>query len=364
MHSSHLSQPLFLTLIALLIVACSTSEPTAVPTPTASVPTTTARPTAKEKLPTAPEEQAVPPVYVTIAGHIEDTPVYANCEAYPDFRRKLLVFAETLSQTGAAFNLQIDYEFLLGASRCETDEMQATTDGLNAIDYLATHYGFEIDAHQEGGWEEGADNYADVRFLAGTLTPAASENVGGLVWDSPGQFARLAQGEPGRIYPDFTWAPQVLTLAVSHDHHLGDFSRDDVACGIWIPKGANENFWVHDPSGPMVYVGPGEHANWDPHEVYLSTPDFVRALSDLLEQGAIPRDRMYTASLAVPQSVIFHSERHPELLTLLDQLAPLVESGRAEYVTYSQAVETWRAEYDARPNVYYREAIHPPTDGE
>ncbi len=347
------SRMLVLGLAALALVACVSSGPFA--TSTSGKP----EPSPEEEKASA-DTHPIPPVYVTVAGHIEDTPIYARCEAYPDFREKLLAFAESLSGTGAAVNLQIDYEFFLGTSRCETDEMRAATDGRNVIDYLATHYGFEIDAHQEGGWEEGQDNYADVRFLGGTLTPGISENVGGLVWDSPDQFARLARGEPGRIYPDFTWSPQVLTLAVSRDHHLGDFSRDDIASGVWIPKGANENFWVHDPGERMVYVGPGEHANWNPDSSCLSTPEFVRTLAGQLEQGTIDRDRMYTASIAVPQSVIFNPEEHQRLLALLGQLAPLIESGQAVYVTYSQAVDIWREEYGVRPNVFYRDGVNPP----
>jgi hypothetical protein len=183
--------------------------------------------------------------------------------------------------------------------------------------------------------------------------------VGGLVWDSPEQFARLANGESGRMYPEYTWSPQVLTLAVSHDHHLGDFSRDDIASGVWIPAGAGEHFWAHDPDGRMVYVGPGEHANWKPDDVYLSTPEFVQKVSAQLEEGGIDRDRMYTASIAVPQSVILHPDQHHKLLALLDQMAPLVESGRVQYVTYSQAVSIWREEYGARPNIYHRDGITP-----
>jgi len=110
----------------------------------------------------------------------------------------------------------------------------------------------------------------------------------------------------------------------------------------------------------MVYVGPGEHANWNPASPYQSTPELVQTLADQLEQGTIDRDRMYTASLAVPQSVIFNSEQHQELLALLDQLAPLIESGRAVYVTYSQAVDIRQTEYGARPNIFYRDGIDPP----
>ena len=305
------------------------------------------------------KENSITPVYITIAGHIEDVPAYTQCNQYQNYRDKLLVFAAALSETGAAFNLQIEYEFFVGAARCETEELKKSTNGQNVIDYLASHYGFEIDPHQEGGVEERPDNYADIRFLGETITPAISENAGGLVWDDPQQFARLARGEQGWLYPDFTWYPKILTLAVSHAHHTGDFSRDDIACGIWSPKGAYDNFWIHDPGQQMVYVGPGEHSNWEQNSQYLSTPEFVQVLADDLERGAIEGDRMYTASIAVPQSIIFNPDQHGELLDLLDQLAPLIESGRAVYVTYSEAVDIWRTEYESQPNIFYRDGIEP-----
>ncbi len=274
-------------------------------------------------------------------------------EVYPDFRQKLLQFAEAMAPYGAAINLQTDYEFLVGVSRCETPAMQAETNGQNVLDYLATHYGYEIDAHQEGGWDiEGQDNYADIRYLAGQVTTATSENVGGLVWDDPAQWATLMQGERGRLYPDFVWTPQALTLAVGSEHHRGDFSADDVASGVWRPQGAGQDFWVHDPQGPLVYVGPGEYDNWGGRRGQRSTPEFVRDLLAQLEAGAIARDAMYTASLAVPQSIIFNLDEYARLQALLEQLAPLADSGQIVYVTYSQAVEIWQMEYDARPNLY------------
>ena len=82
-------------------------------------------------------------------------------------------------------------------------------------------------------------------------------------------------------------------------------------------------------------------------------------LVDKLEQGTIDRDKMYTASLAVPQSVIFNPEQHQELLALLDQLSPLIKSGRAVYVTYSQAVDIWRTYYGAQPNIFYHNSTTP-----
>lgn len=305
--------------------------------------------------PTEPiETNGYPLIYITIAGHIEDTAIYTDCDAYPIYRGKLLDFAEMLSDTGASFNLQIDYEFLYGVVNCETEAMRAETDGLNTIDYLATHYGFEIDAHQEGGTEVGQDNYADVRYLGGTLTSAISDNVGGLVWDDPTQFARLATGEQGLLYPQFTWQPDVLTLAVSHTHHSGDFSNDDIASGVWRPKGANDNFWAHDPNERMVYIGPGEHSDWGNKTEHLSAPDFVEHLVNQIESGAIPGDRMYTVTLTVPQNVIFNTEEHSKLLAKLDAIEPYIQSGQAQYVTYSEAIEIWMTRFESQPNIYYR----------
>ncbi|MBT3337940.1 MAG: hypothetical protein HN855_03610 [Anaerolineae bacterium] len=354
---------IFLSILVIVQLACSLSKITNSTDDDVAIgapPTQGANDSEETEAEMQTESVSVPPAYITIAGHIEDVPVYAKCDEYPDFRDKLLLFAETFSKTGAAFNLQIEYEFFMGASRCETDEMRATTDGLNVIDYLATHYGFEIDAHQEGGLEVGQDNYADIRFLGETVTPNISENVGGMIWNAPAQFKQLNQGEPGWIYPDFTWFPEILTLAVSRDHHQGDFSKDDIASGIWIPQGANQNFWVHNPNGRMVYVGPGEHDDWGRGSSYLSTPEFAQTLADQLDQGIIDRSKMYTVSLAVPQSVIFNADQHGKLLALLDQLTPLIESDQALYVTYSEAVNIWRTEYGAQPNIFYRDGVKPP----
>lgn len=299
------------------------------------------------------------PVYVTIAGHIEDDQVYTNCEAYPVFRAKLLAFADLLADRGLVCNLQIDYEFLYGTCHCETEGMREETGGTNLIHYLATQYGFEIDAHQEGGVEEGPDNYADVRYLGGVLTTSISENVGGLVWGDPPQFARLASGETGLLYPGFEWLPGVLTLAVSHSHHGGDFSQDDAASGVWKPKGANTNFWVHDPDEHMVYVGPGEHINWGRDSSHLSTPEFVQYLVEGLQAETIPTDAMYTATLTVPQSVIFDTNEHDALTAMLDEIEPYVLATQAQYVTYSEVVDIWLAEFGGAPNIYYRPDLAP-----
>jgi hypothetical protein len=101
-----------------------------------------------------------------------------------------------------------------------------------------------------------------------------------------------------------------------------------------------------------VYIGPGEYDNWGGKREQRSTPEFVRDLLAQLEASTLSGEAMYTASLAVPQSVIFNLEEHANLQSMLDQLAPLATSGQIIYVTYSQVVRIWQTEYGARPNIY------------
>lgn len=308
----------------------------------------------------AARAESTPLIYITVAGHIENNTYYGNCDSYANYRAKLLVFSEMLSQQNVAFNLQIDYEFLYGTQKCETESQREETDGINIISYLASHYGFEIDAHQEGGTDEGDDNYADVRFLAGTLTPMVSENVGGLLWDDPAQFSSFANGARGWIYTNFVWWPDVLTLAVSRSHHDSDFSNDDIASGIWKPQGANTNFWTHAPDERMIYVGPGENVGWGTNDFCLSTVEFVKYLAAALQAGSIPTNKMYTATLTVPQGVIFDTNQHSRLVGMIEEIAPFVESGLAQYVTYSGAVEIWQNVFNSEPNVFFRTNVFVP----
>ena len=201
---------------------------------------------------TNPDDSQITPVYVTVAGHIEDGQYYAEPNIYPEYRDKLIAFAELIKSYNIPFNLQIDYEFFMGANNCETEEMMAETGGTNVIDYLAENYDFEIDPHQGGGWEEGQENYADVRFLGGMVTDHITDTAGGVVWNLQEQYERFDNGESGWQYPDFTWFPQILTLGVHSNHHNGDFSNDDLTSGIWKPQGFDNKFLIHDENASMI----------------------------------------------------------------------------------------------------------------
>lgn len=77
------------------------------------------------------------PVYVSVAGHIEENAIYyQNCDTYAKNRLGLLNFAEIIKAYNVSFNLQVSYEWLKGVQDCDSVELKKQTLGLNILDYL------------------------------------------------------------------------------------------------------------------------------------------------------------------------------------------------------------------------------------
>ncbi len=310
-----------------------------------------------------PVAQEETPVFVTIAGHIEENLYYTNCTDYLGYRDKLLQFIQLMDDHSVPFDLQIDYPFFVGAADCETPAMQMETGNTNTLDYISTHFDVRIDPHKSGGWEEDVrENYADVRYIGGQTAPNITDNVGGIVWDNVAQYERFSNGAPGLRHPEFIWFPEILTLGVHTNHHLGDFSRDDRTSGIWKPRGFGPDFLVHDPAAPLVYVGPGtQHTDWFGRGEweFATVADYVQVLVDYIASGKLPKGKMYTATIAIPQQIIFNAPLHHKLTDQFDQLAPLVNQGKVVYAHYSDVVEQWVRDYDEESNLLPFDAIDP-----
>ncbi len=309
------------------------------------------------------------PVYVTVAGHIEAVDSWASCKnIYPANRLALLDFAAQFAATGAKLNLQIDYPFFLGARDCETTEMKADyagTDADNVVDFLVKHYGVEIDPHRSGGYEEpGEPNYADVRHLAAEVTDAVTNTAGGIIWTDADQFARFDAGENGFL-PEttLTWLPDILTMGVGWEHHLGDFDNDDRSSGVWKPAGAGSEFATHDAGNRMIYIGPGQqHADWPGScKVQFASPaDYVQVLLEYIERGKIPAGKLYSASIGVPQGIFFgDTNAQSTLLDIIEQLQPLATEGKVIFATYREVLAAWESQYNSESNTFTFDQIDP-----
>lgn len=317
------------------------------------------------------------PVYVTVAGHIEEHLGYADpedCTLYKETRANLLEFAEVVRAGAFDFNLQAGYEWFIGVSLCEDEDLMLSTDGLNIVDYLVREYDFEIDVHQEGAdTGDGAmsrNNFADIRYVAGLVTATITETTG-FQWDNPEHYDSLQNGQTGLLHPGFTWWPEILAGGVSQLHTEGNFLHDMTTIGGWIPSGFSEaEFHVHDTSADarMFYVGsgPNQHTNdWGRLTVechFDSTADFVSRVAEYIADGTLASDELYTTTLFVPQRVMFDSTMHGTLEKIIEDLEPLVSSGQVVYAHFIEVAEHWRTDYDSRPNIVQYDRIRTDDD--
>ena len=305
-------------------------------------------------------------VFVTLAGHVEDHEMVTQCPKWTETRAGLLEWAEAIAPYTQTFNLQIDYPFIATMPECELPEHRSETGGENVLEYLQNAYGWEFDPHQEGGYESpeaSPDDYADVHHVLSQAVSAPTDTVGGFVWNSQAMLDRLEHGYASSRLHDAAWTPEILTMAVHEDHHLGDFELDDNTSGIWHPANATEEgFLTHDPSRRLPYIGTGlQHANWSgsPRCDFQHGIEYASAVLNMVDAGTLPAHRMYTVTLAFPASVMLDSSRHATGIEMLQAAEALADSGRAQIASYQSVLATWQAEFGSEPNVLRYEQIDP-----
>ena len=75
-----------------------------------------------------------PPIFLTVAGHIEDHAMYTNCSDYRLFRERPLDFPELVHARGVSLRLPASYEWFRGAALCEDAAVMASTAGVSSLD--------------------------------------------------------------------------------------------------------------------------------------------------------------------------------------------------------------------------------------
>ncbi len=307
-----------------------------------------------------------PKVFITLAGHVEDHEMLTRCPKWTETRDGMLSWAEAIAPYTDTFNLQIDYPFLVTLPDCETEAHREETGGESVLVYLQNAYGWEFDAHQEGGYESpdaSPDDYGDVHWALRRAVSNPTDSVGGFVWNSQAMLNRLEDGYTDSRLHGSTWTPDLLTMAVHEDHHSGNFDRDDNTSGIWHPKDATtDGFVSHDPERRLPYIGTGlQHSNWSgsPRCDFENGVEYAEVLMDMVDEGALDASAIYTSTIAFPSSVMLKPERYDEGLAIIEAAVAMVASGRAELASYRTVLDVWKTEFDSEPNIVPYELIDP-----
>lgn len=323
-----------------------------------------------KKVPSSPEN-TIPgknPVYMTFYTHNEDTwqPWVGTRSRYMSYRENLVRRLDLIAEYQAALNWQSDLTVLQAMIRHEDDSLKALTGGKNILEYMQD-LGISVDPH--GHLRH--CNYADLAHFIRQLGVEPSGVIGGLPFVNCGSthlgFQELEDWQAeielnadgtitGRLFPQATWRPTILSVPGMPGHWYDDFSS-----GVWQP-GNDDDFYTHTPESPIVYVGQGY-----PHDatnlgstqasgsvIFAQQAAYVKELVKKILEGDVPDGQMFTASIHIRDciTVADNADRvdvNTALEEILQILRPLAEDGDIVYVTYQQAVDIWHSQFNSQP---------------
>ncbi len=328
-------------LVLLLAQPASTPKPSPVTTSDSeaadedvSTPTSTTTPTTT--LPTTATGEPV--IYVSIVSHNED---YLSGQ-YPNFstdqaeferqREGVAMFAAMLTEHGAKYDFQTEWNFLLGMQKY--DKGTASTNGKNLIAYLSEDLGVSVDPHSH---EKLGYNYADVAYLISTFGVEPSGVVGGLIAAPPedSKLEYLWNSIEANKY-NYTWDP-VVGWGGGTGLHINETSL--WTSGVWQPKD-NEHYQEHDPNAALPVIG---HYNSD-----------WSGLDSLLQKqaaGELEAGEIYTVTIMNNQTLMTNATTdtfEKRLDTYNDETA----AGRIVWATLPEVYNAWVTIYNKEPNIF------------
>ena len=309
------------------------------PDPTTDETGTTAPTTANSSVATSPSTEAptTPTIYVSIVTHSEDTsspgiPNFSTDEASTITERDgVAAFAKMLSNHGAKYDWQSDWNFLLGLKAF--DKGSAAMNNKTLVHYLIDDLGMSADphSHQHNGY-----NYADVAYLMSQLGVTPSGIVGGFIAapTEDSEYGELSVPITGNKYPSYTWTPTAL-WGGGTGLHINE--SEQWKSGIWIPKSEADLFTPVNTGTPII----GRYNS-----------DF-NGLDDLLEKQKnteLEAGNMYTITITTNQNLFttsYIADFEKQVATYADETA----AGKIIWVTLPEALEIWRDQYNSAPTI-------------
>lgn len=286
---------------------------------------------------TTPTAPTTPTIYVSIVTHSEDTnspgiPNFSSDEASTITERDgVAAFAKMLSQHGAKYDWQSDWNFLLGLKAF--DKGSSAMNNKTLAHYLVEDLGMSADphSHQNSGY-----NYADVAYLIKQLGVAPSGIVGGFIAApiESSEYNELSVPITGSKYPTYTWTPTAL-WGGGTGLHVDE--SDQWTSGIWIPKSSADLFTPANTGTPVI----GRYDS-----------DF-NGLDELLEKqknGELKAGNMYTITITTNQNLLttnYIADFEKQIATYADETA----AGKIVWVTLPEALDIWHGQYNSAPTI-------------
>lgn len=219
---------------------------------------------------------------------------------------------------------------------------------------------FSVDEHNHPS----EYNQADIAYLIEQLGVQPSGVIGGLI------VFECVHGQPqatnwhdtlelesdgyiyGKMYPSYKWKPEILSGAGSSGHVY-----DELTSGMWYP-GIEDNFYEDQGEGIVLFGQGYDHdatliAESNGETLFYSDGGYIKELVSKIQSGELPAGKIYTANIHVQDTATIGKtgvETNDALKEVLDELKPYADAGLIKYVTYQEAVDIWKTQYNSEPN--------------
>jgi len=267
---------------------------------------------------------AVPPIYVSIVVHNEESAHYHdNPQRFVEERTALVDFVNMLVDNDVKLNWQSDWTFLRAI---QLHDQGYNTGGANIAQYIVD-CGFEVDPHAH----ESQYNYADVAYLLDAIGVSPSTVAGGFIAYPPENclLEQFWQPITSTIDPAYSWTAEVLWGGGTSNH----VDEEDLwASGIWKPQD-NENFMTHDGSAPIAHIGK-----------FGNTWEDLDRLIEYQQEGELYWNHLYTATVFVRQADL----TGPNFTSDFEQDLQLRKgAGNLEWVGLGELFGIWENDYNS-----------------
>ena len=293
---------------------------------------------------TGPTSTPSSKVYVTLVSHNEslfnepcdrifDGNELMQQTKYIANRTAVVQAAQMVMEAGAAWDFQSDWRYLERVAAHDTGSVTADTDNKNLVQWLseAALGTLTVDAHSH---EHGGYNLADVAKQIVDLGGPDNGIVGGFIANPPEQANWERFWEP-MVALQSSYEFQARSLwGGGSDMHVDD----PRASGVWRPKD-HEHFLEDDPSGTLPNIG-----NYTSEKLEATG---VLSLLEMLRAGELEEGRLYTVTVMMSQCDLDLEGEIEQLQSVLDTLAPEVETGDLIWATLPDVLSTWQETYGA-----------------
>lgn len=288
----------------------------------------------------------LPKLYINLVSHNEENYTYLSSPpSFYSVRPKIIQMAQLATVKGAKWHLGSDHIMLRAVIKYDTGTVQLNSNGENVLKYISSTYmnNVECDPHAH----ESTYNNADVAKLHDSLGVNPGTVMSGFLYSqlqSGHDWQDYQNPVPGVVFPNYTWAPEILWGAATPAH-----TNDPVDYGMWKPQSMT-SFFNHEPSNHLINYGQGCKIEVHDTTNITNVMNEIRYIVNAIQSGSAPANGFYCTSIFFRESYLsVPNFINVKMDDLMDSINVLVSQNKVEWKFIPEVVTNWKNNYNSQP---------------